>query len=129
MSTRSLNELKLHSKINMHEFSLAENVLEMALKILKDQGGTIITGIELEVGKASGVDLESFRFALDIVLENSLHDPINIKITEKLAIGYCSNCKSEYPLTRVYDLCPNCGSFCSAVVGGKELKVKAIVVK
>ena len=113
----------------MHEFSLAENVLEMSLKTLKDQGGSVIREIELEVGKASGVDLESFRFALDIVLENSLHYPINIKITEKLAIGYCSNCMAEYPLNRVYDLCPNCSSFCSAVVGGKELKVKAIVVE
>ena len=55
----------------MHELSLAMSVMDVTTRQLTSRPGAVVTGLEIEVGQHSGVDLDSFRTAMNSVVRTS----------------------------------------------------------
>ena len=113
----------------MHELSIAQNIVEIAEEYAIKNNAEIISEIEIEVGEMSGVVIEALEFAMqsatiDTMLSEAKVDIINIK-------GYakCLECRNEFSVSSLFDVCPKCNSFHIEIISGKELRIKSILVE
>ncbi|MEE3717136.1 hydrogenase maturation nickel metallochaperone HypA [Tumidithrix elongata RA019] len=112
----------------MHELSLMESMLEIALESARDRGAQKIHQIDLRVGALSGVVPEALEFAFDACTQNTIAAGANLKIELISALCHCENCDREFsPPDIIYD-CPNCGKISSKLLQGRELQLTSIEV-
>ncbi len=110
----------------MHEFSIALNIVDIAVETAKTNHAHKINEVEIEIGDVSGVVYEALDLALqsavkDTMLENSL---IHLKRVEAEAL--CVQCGHIYIPDNLVSECPKCGSVNANVTKGKEMKVISI---
>lgn len=112
----------------MHEMSLAESVIRIAEGTARQHGGTRVSGITLEVGLLSGVEIEALRFCFDAASRSSLADGARLVIEQPGGRAWCMPCGESVPLSSLVEPCPRCGSHQLQVTGGNELKVREIEI-
>jgi hydrogenase nickel incorporation protein HypA/HybF len=112
----------------MHEVAIAANIIKIAEEELKKNNGTVINKLHLEVGKLSGIVVESLRFAMEVAGNNSIIKQCEIKIDEIPARAICRSCHHEFEAMDFYVVCPKCQDIQLDFVGGKELLIKSIVI-
>jgi hydrogenase nickel incorporation protein HypA/HybF len=113
----------------MHEFSLAQNIIEIAEETVKKNKLKQVTVLLLEIGTLSGVELPALDMALESLTPGSILDGTEIKKEIVQAVAICNHCGNEYTPEDYLSLCPKCGSYGSEVVKGKELRVKSIIAE
>lgn len=80
-----------------------------------------VKGLELVVGRLSGVHVDSIRFAFELLSPGTIVEGAELRIAEPSAVVSCRACKSREPIDDLSMLCPNCGSDDIAIEGGREL--------
>lgn len=116
-------------KITMHELSLAQNIMEIVTESVEKSEATRVVEIELEIGTQSGVILEALQFAMDSLLENSIAEGAKIIYYKVDAIARCHQCNTTWKSETMFEPCPQCGSFESEIIQGKELQIKSIIAE
>ena len=112
----------------MHELSIAQNIIEIALDNSKKMQAKSVCEIELDIGTISGVIPETLEFALEVYVKDTILENAKIKINVIEAKAQCRICEKHFELDDIYTLCPYCGSFEFDIIQGKELKVKSIKI-
>ena len=112
----------------MHEFSLAGEVKRLAEAEADKNNAVSINEITIEVGDFSGVQVEAFRSALEILSEKSMLSKASLNIIRKKGRGICPGCKKEFEMEQRIDTCPVCGAFPSEISGGYEFRVVSLLV-
>lgn len=110
----------------MHEFSIIQNIIDIACETAKVNHVTHVHAVEVEIGKAAGVIREAMEFAWEAAVKDSNLSDAILKITEKPLIVKCMICQHQYEPCDIYEPCPGCGEVNPEVISGKELKVVAI---
>lgn len=113
----------------MHEMSLAENMLRIIEDAAHQQGFTRVRTVWLEIGQLACVELESLRFGFDVVTRGSIAEQARLEIVETAGQGHCEKCARDFPLTALYEACPECGRYDVKVTGGDEMRVKELEVE
>jgi hydrogenase nickel incorporation protein HypA/HybF len=113
----------------MHEFSLAQNILEIVEETLKKNGVSHALEVQLEVGTLSGVEIPALEMALESLKPNSVIETTEIKLIITKAKAVCRNCNKEYYPEDHFSPCPKCSSYAPDIILGKELLVKSIVAE
>ena len=112
----------------MHELSLAEALIDQLTDVVRREGASKITNIQLEIGEMSGVEREPFEFAFPIAADGSPAENAALDIQEVPVRITCGDCGKdshpEYPMI----VCTKCGSMAVEVTDGKEFKVKSVEV-
>jgi hydrogenase nickel incorporation protein HypA/HybF len=112
----------------MHEVSLMESTLELAVRSAQQQGASQIHQLTLRVGQLSGVIPEALEFAFEVVRQGTLADQAKMVIESVPALCHCANCDRDFqPDDYIYD-CPHCHQICSEVRQGKELELVSLEV-
>ncbi len=109
----------------MHELSLMEELLRIAEAEALARGGRVET-VVLEVGLLAGVEVEALRFAFEALKAGTAAEAAALEIEEPEGRGWCEACARIQPLEARFDPCPDCGAAPLAVVGGRELRLKAL---
>ena len=112
----------------MHEFSIAESIISIALDTMKKNNGKVLKEIELEIGTASGIEVGSLEFALSSLLEKSFKNHVSVHVTKIKAIAFCTICNNEFETEGPFPFCPDCNTFSGSLKQGKELKIKSIQI-
>jgi len=112
----------------MHELSIATSILKTAQQEVKDNGGEKILEIYLEIGKLSGVEIQSLQFVWELCVQETVLQDAKLTITEPEGIAQCAECETEFPLEKIFDSCPKCNSPFKNIVSGKELKIKKLII-
>jgi hydrogenase nickel incorporation protein HypA/HybF len=112
----------------MHELSLVQTILEIALDTARKHGVDRINAVEVEVGQASGVVKEAMEFAWEATRKGTLLDTAKLVIKTIPLQAVCRQCGAGYAPVELFDPCPVCGEVSPEIVAGKELKVVAIEV-
>lgn len=112
----------------MHELSIALGIVKIAEDETKKANAKKVESIELEIGTLAGVEFDSLDYVWEsavkeTVLESAVKEVIVIK-----AIAKCLDCDILFDIEHIYDTCPYCKSHIKAIIKGKELRVKSIVV-
>ena len=113
----------------MHEMSLAGGILKLVEDAQRRERFRSVTRITLEVGKLSGVEVESLRFALDAIAPGTCLEGAEVVIEEPPGTAWCLACSELTQITERGEACRQCGGFRLQPTGGTELRVVDMVVE
>ncbi len=113
----------------MHELSLVKDLLELARQEM-DRAGHNGTAESLTViiGKLSGVNADSFRFAFETYGSEMGWTKTRLIIIEHPARCLCQNCHEESAVEEWTLSCPRCGSENIRIEGGREFRLESITI-
>lgn len=112
----------------MHELSLALEIRDLCEREMVRHDGVRLSGLGLEVGALAGVDLESLRFCLGVVLEERFGDVL-CEIRRVPGEAQCLVCTRRFEVVEAPFDCPDCGSRARGVAGGGELQITYLEVE
>lgn len=112
----------------MHELSVTQSVLDIALAHAERAGANRIVRIDIAVGELSGIIGESVQFYFDFVSKNTLAEGAELVFRKVPAQFRCKACGSVYEPGDSDWTCPVCEELLPEAVGGRELSVESIEV-
>lgn len=110
----------------MHEFSIAQSIIDIATEQCNERGCTAVDAIHVRLGKATGVMQESLQFAFDAIKENTCAKNAAMTFETVPVGGACHGCGKEFdaPDDAPYVFaCPLCGSTSFEINRGREMEV------
>lgn len=113
----------------MHELSVTENVLEIALKHATKAGAARVTLVNITIGQLSSIVDDSVQFYWDIITENTLCEGSKLNFNRIPARFLCAACNFEYGLSSESAVCPKCESILNKVISGEEFYVDSIEIE
>jgi hydrogenase nickel incorporation protein HypA/HybF len=112
----------------MHEMSLALEIRSICERELAKLAETRITALGVDVGAFSGVEVETLRFCLEVVMSERF-DGIRCEVIREPGRAECVACGREFEVQRAPFECPECGVFARGVSGGQGLQVSYLEVE
>ena len=113
----------------MHELSIAQSIVELAVEQALSHQANSIEELELEIGALAGIDMIALDFALESAIKGSMLENARIIKQHTSGEGRCGDCDNMFTVENLYTSCPFCGSYIVNIIKGKELKIKSIVIK
>lgn len=110
----------------MHEMSIAEGIVEIALQTLVANQGTVVHAIQLRLGVMSGVEPDALQFCFTAVTKNTAAAGASLQIEMIPLRGKCLDCDYEFSVADYVFKCPQCGSLAIQTITGRELQVASI---
>lgn len=112
----------------MHEVSIMQSALDVALEHATRQGATKIHQIKLCVGESSGVVSEALEFAFDVVVEGTIAQGAKLEVDYLPVVCYCPACNLEFQPTDLFYECPQCHQISTSVLRGNLLELVSLEV-
>ena len=112
----------------MHEVSVMQSALDIAIDHAKQQNATRIHRISMRVGALSSVVPDSLEFAFEVVTQGTIAEGAKLEIERVAAVCYCPACQIEFEPKDVFYVCPQCGSLNVEVRKGRELELAYLEV-
>lgn len=109
----------------MHEVSLAERMLRIALDAAAAHGGGRVARARLLLGALSGAEAETLRFAFEIAARGTAADGCVLEVVRVPARLRCPSCGGEHE-GELLEPCPVCGGVGFEVLQGRELRLESI---
>jgi hydrogenase nickel incorporation protein HypA/HybF len=111
----------------MHELSIVEAVIEQVGEEVRQAGvAGKVAKLELSIGRLSGVNTDSIRFAFELLAANTILAGSEIIIHEPKAVCRCNSCHTETEIDEFLPQCPCCSSDDMVIDGGRELLLQSI---
>ncbi len=112
----------------MHELSLTESVVEIALEEMLEAGASRVTRIVLEIGDLSAVEPEAMAFCFSAVSSGTAAEGAELAIERVAGAGWCMACEKTVPLEERFGPCPHCGGFEVQMTEGGEMRIRELEV-
>jgi len=113
----------------MHELSITENILAIAVQHANEAGASRVTQINITIGDLSSYVDDSVAFYWNMLSENTLCAGSRLEFTRIPARVICNACENEFELPHELIPCPKCQSFDLQILAGKEFYVDSIEVE
>ena len=110
----------------MHELSLTQNLLEVALG---NAAGKRIVNVNLTIGEFSDEREEAIRFYWDDFAKGTLAQQAQLKFRMVEAEMKCLECGSIFHPEEEAGFCPNCQSHRLRLLSGDDVKLESIDVE
>lgn len=113
----------------MHELSIANSLVELALEHAKDSGNVRVQQINLRIGALSCVHRDALMFSFDLVTADTALTGAKLHITDLPVVIYCPKCEvlQELPGVQAFH-CPECQTPSADIRQGQELEIESIEV-
>lgn len=113
----------------MHELSVTESILEIALRHAKESGANQIKNIYLVIGQLSSIVDDSIQFYWDIIARETIAESAQLHFSRIPTEFLCLECNRQYqPDGHVYS-CPDCGGDRIKIIAGNEFYLEAIDIE
>jgi hydrogenase nickel incorporation protein HypA/HybF len=113
----------------MHELSIMESALALALDRTQQAGGTRIFMMRLRIGALSGVVPDALRFAFDTVVTGTPAEGAALEIDCVPARFWCSPCAREFEGEDMLAQCPECQRPSGELRAGRELELASLEIE
>ena len=114
----------------MHELSIVDALIEQVGREVHRSGQSgKVRGIELSIGRLSGVNCDSVRFAFELLAPGTLVEGAEIVIHEVKAACRCQTCNARVEIDDLVFKCPKCASDAVIIEGGRDLMLQSINVE
>jgi len=128
---KSFNFLCLHKVPDscyneiMHELGIANQVFELLVKEGESRNATV-KGVDLIIGRMSGIMPDSLVFLLQTISQGSICDnlTINFELVDPELV--CADCKNKFSAEEYDFTCPKCGGGDCKIIAGDVLIVEKI---
>ncbi|TWP54233.1 hydrogenase maturation nickel metallochaperone HypA [Lentzea tibetensis] len=108
----------------MHELSIMSSVVDTVRERVPD---ATVTCVRMEIGKLSGVLVDSVLFCFDVVVAGTNLEGASLDISSPPGRARCRACGSSFDLDDLIFLC-SCGSADVQVLSGRELRITSVEV-
>ncbi len=112
----------------MHEVSLMEQTIEIALAQASKQGASQIHRMKMRIGEMSGVVPEALAFAFDVVTQGTIAAGAKLEIESVPVTCFCPNCEQEFHPPDIFYECPECGEPRTKMLAGGEIELTSLEV-
>jgi hydrogenase nickel incorporation protein HypA/HybF len=113
----------------MHEFSIAVNIVEIATDYAGRENAKVVKEIEIEVGELSGVVVDALEFCMEAAVKDSILEGAETSISFVPGKARCNACSHEFKVHDFFTVCPKCNTPAPEVIEGRELRVKSLLVE
>jgi len=113
----------------MHEASIAQNLLEIALDKARDHKAKKITVIRVKVGEFAGVNQAALEFAFDNFSQGTIAEKASLKIISSPLLGKCRNCNQVFKIKKDDFKCSKCHSLEIDIISGEDLYIEDIEIE
>ncbi len=112
----------------MHELSIISSIVQIAEAEVEKAGAQRVESIELDIGELAGIEFSALDFAWEVGVSQTVLEGAERHIHRIGGEARCNECETVFDMQALYDPCPSCGSYCSEILKGKELSVKALTI-
>lgn len=109
----------------MHELSITQSILEIALRHAGDRR---VTDIHLVIGRLASIVDDSVQFYWDMISEGSHAEGARLHFKRLPAILRCDSCAEDFEMPAGDLCCPTCAGSAVQIVSGRQFSVEAIEV-
>jgi len=113
----------------MHEMSVATGILNVLGAKLSQLPPCKLLALQLTVGKLSGIETQSLRFALDTILAGQGHNNVHLHLRESPAVFKCTACNWHGHLETFTLRCPDCNATELDIIDGQDVILERIEVE
>jgi hydrogenase nickel incorporation protein HypA/HybF len=117
-------------EITMHELAIVDALIEQVGREVRRAGnhGKIL-GVQLSIGRLSGVNSDSLRFAFELLAPDTLVEGAEIVINQVKPFCRCHACNARMEIEDLVFKCPKCASDAITIEGGRDLMLESIDVE
>lgn len=113
----------------MHELSIAQSIIAIAVEEAARAGAERIERVKLRMGTLSGVVPEALEFAFAVAAEGTPAAGAQLEVEYLPVVCYCPDCALEFTLEGgPICSCPRCGRVISEIRQGRELEIEYLEV-
>jgi hydrogenase nickel incorporation protein HypA/HybF len=112
----------------MHEVSIMEEAVRMAVETAKASGASRILVLRLRVGALSGVVPEALQFAFDVVCHDTMAEGASLELESVPAACWCPDCRAEFECEDLMSECPRCHQPGGELRRGRELEIASVEI-
>ena len=113
----------------MHELSITQSILEIALRHAEQADAHRITKLNLVIGELATIVDDSVQFYWDIVSRDTIAAGAELHFERVPGILRCLSCGHTFPLNGRDYACPVCGEKQAIATGGDEFRLESIEVE
>jgi hydrogenase nickel incorporation protein HypA/HybF len=113
----------------MHELSVTESILEIALRHAQAANATQITQINLVIGQLASIVDDSVQFYWELIAKDSIAEHARLHFRRIPAEFECRSCGYQFNLDSDDLLCSRCGSVELKITAGEEFFIEAIDIE
>ena len=113
----------------MHEFSITQNMLSIALNEAEKASATKITKISVTIGGLSGIVDECVEFYFDLLSQDTLAAGASLCFNRTPTKLRCRQCATTFLPDNPDWVCPNCRELKLEIISGRECYVESIEVE
>lgn len=114
---------------DMHELSITQSVLSIALEKAKVAQAGKITKINLTIGELSGIVDDCVQFYFDIISKDTIAAEASLSFNRLQTKLRCHNCATTFSPNNLDWACPSCREQKIEIVSGRECYVESIEVE
>jgi len=112
----------------MHEQSIVESILSLALENAGKAQANRILKINLVVGELSGVVDEAAEFYFNFLSRNTIAAEAQLSFTHIPMQLRCRSCNTVFTPEKMELNCPNCKAQQIEIIAGRELYIESLEV-
>ncbi|MFC1949380.1 hydrogenase maturation nickel metallochaperone HypA [Chloroflexota bacterium] len=113
----------------MHEFSITQSILNIALEKAEEAKASRVTNINLVVGELSGVVDDCVEFYFDFMSKDTIAAGASLSFSHPPVQLRCQNCSTVFSPDGVVWTCPGCQQRGIEIISGRELYIESLEVE
>jgi hydrogenase nickel incorporation protein HypA/HybF len=115
--------------ITMHEYSITESLLKLALEKAGEAGAAKITRINLIIGEMSGVVGDCVQFYFEAISKDTIANGAQLEFKTIPTTVRCRKCNNIFTPRDSDWSCPDCHENGIDIVSGRECHMESIEVE
>lgn len=112
----------------MHEVSLMQNMLTIVEEAASRENAGRVDSIHLRIGEMAGINIDSLRFAFDVLSKESVAAGAELDIEAVKLEMHCRRCGKSHNPGEFSFKCPDCGGTDLDIVSGREMEIDYISI-
>jgi hydrogenase nickel incorporation protein HypA/HybF len=112
----------------VHEFAVAQSLLEIVEQEARPYHGARVTRVQLRIGQLSTVVPEALRFAFEAVTHGGIAEGAVLEIEEVPLSIRCRTCEEHFVIDDPFLVCPRCTGTAVEMISGRELEIKSMEI-
>jgi hydrogenase nickel incorporation protein HypA/HybF len=113
----------------MHELSLTEEILNIAIAKAREADSKKISEINLVIGDASSIVGDCVQFCFDFISKQTIAEGARLNFTRVPLQMKCLHCGTLFNPEKEAWACPECREWTAEIISGKEFYMESIEVE
>ena len=113
----------------LHELSIMQSALDMALEQARRSGAARVCGVRLRIGSLSGVVPDALQFAFEALAPGTMAEGAQLTVENVPARFWCSDCAKEFQSDDLFAECPVCRRPSGDLRAGREMELASLEIE